>query len=49
MEVGSRLEGSYSQALKIWIGRFRQSQQVIRELEDENEALRKKIEELTRD
>jgi hypothetical protein len=34
-----RLQASYSTAIGIWIQRFREAQKVIRELEDELEAV----------
>lgn len=43
MEVSSRLEGSYSQALRIWIDRFREAQKHIRDLEDELEKVLEKL------
>lgn len=35
----TKLGGSYATALNIWIGRFREAQQVIRELEAELDAM----------
>lgn len=34
---------AYAQALRIWVGRFKEAQRVIRELERENEALREAL------
>lgn len=41
-----RLETSWQATLNIWIQRFKESQKVVRELEDENEVLRERITEL---
>lgn len=49
--MSESLEGSYAEALKIWIARFKEAQRVIQELEQENDDLRARlnqIEELRR-